>query len=48
MLTRSLFLKLLSAAIVFGAWQIAAGMIPVSYAFPTFMESMDALVAHDI
>jgi len=42
MLTRSLFLKLLSAVIVFGAWQIA-GMIPVSYAFPTFMESMDAL-----
>ena len=42
MLTRSLLLKLLSAVIVFGAWQIA-GMIPVSYAFPTFMESMDAL-----
>lgn len=41
---RSLLLKLLSAAIVFGAWEIA-GRIPVSYAFPTFVESMAALVA---
>jgi NitT/TauT family transport system permease protein len=40
---RSLLLKLLSAAIVFGAWEIA-GRIPVSYAFPTFSESMAALV----
>lgn len=40
---RSLLLKLLSAAIVFGAWEIA-GRIPVSYAFPTFLESMEALV----
>lgn len=39
---RSLFLKLLSAAIVFGAWEIA-GRIPISYAFPTFIESMTAL-----
>ncbi len=39
---RSLLLKLLSAAIVFGAWEIA-GRIPVSYAFPTFTESMAAL-----
>lgn len=39
---RSLFLKLLSALIVFGAWEIA-GRIPVSYAFPTFIESMSAL-----
>ena len=39
---RSLYLKLLSAAIVFGAWEIA-GRIPVSYAFPTFLESMSAL-----
>lgn len=39
---RSLFLKLLSAVIVFGAWEIA-GRIPVSYAFPTFIESMAAL-----
>ncbi len=39
---RSLLLKLLSAAIVFGAWEIA-GRIPVSYAFPTFLESMAAL-----
>ncbi|MEJ1994690.1 MAG: ABC transporter permease subunit [Limibacillus sp.] len=44
MLKRSLALKLLSAAIVFGAWEIA-GRIPVSYAFPTFIESMTALVA---
>ncbi len=39
---RSLLLKLLSAAIVFGAWEIA-GRIPVSYAFPTFVDSMAAL-----
>ena len=39
---RSLFLKLLSAALVFGAWEIA-GRVPVSYAFPTFFESMAAL-----
>lgn len=42
MLHRSLYLKLLSAVIVFGAWEIA-GRIPVSYAFPTFVESMSAL-----
>jgi NitT/TauT family transport system permease protein len=41
---RSLLLKLLSAALVFGAWEIA-GRIPVSYAFPTFLESMQALLA---
>lgn len=40
---RPLLLKLLSALIVFGAWEIA-GRIPVSYAFPTFIESMQALV----
>lgn len=39
---RSLALKLLSAFIVFGAWEVA-GRIPVSYAFPTFLESMHAL-----
>ena len=43
MRNRPLFLKLLSAVIVFGAWEIA-GRIPVSYAFPTFFESMSALV----
>jgi len=43
MLNRSLLLKLLSAVIVFGAWEIA-GRIPVSYAFPTFFESMRAFV----
>lgn len=40
---RPLLLKLLSAIVVFGAWEIA-GRIPVSYAFPTFIESMQALV----
>jgi NitT/TauT family transport system permease protein len=39
---RSLLLKVLSAVMVFGAWEIA-GRIPVSYAFPTFVESMAAL-----
>lgn len=39
---RPLLLKLLSALIVFGAWEIA-GRIPVSYAFPTFLDSMAAL-----
>ncbi len=39
---RPLLLKLLSALVVFGAWEIA-GRIPVSYAFPTFFESMAAL-----
>lgn len=43
MITRSLSLKLLSALIVFGAWEIA-GRVPVSYAFPTFLESMSALM----
>ena len=42
MSNRSLFLKLLSAAILFGAWEIA-GRIPVSYAFPTFLEAMSSL-----
>lgn len=41
-MTRSLLLKLLSAALVFGAWEIA-GRIPISYAFPTFLEAMTAL-----
>ena len=43
MMSRSLVLKILSAAIVFGAWEIA-GWVPVSYAFPTFFESMSALL----
>lgn len=42
MQNRPLLLKLLSACIVFGAWEIA-GRIPVSYAFPTFIDSMKAL-----
>ncbi|AXS41708.1 ABC transporter permease subunit [Breoghania sp. L-A4] len=41
--SRSLLLKFLSAVLVFGAWEIA-GRIPVSYAFPTFSDSMVALV----
>jgi NitT/TauT family transport system permease protein len=43
-MNRALALKLLSALIVFGSWEIA-GRIPVSYAFPTFLESMSALVS---
>jgi NitT/TauT family transport system permease protein len=39
---RSLYLKVLSALLVFGAWEIA-GRIPVSYAFPTFFEAMASL-----
>ncbi|MCY3997629.1 MAG: ABC transporter permease subunit [Rhodobacter sp.] len=42
MMKRSLTLKILSAAILFGAWEIA-GHIPVSFAFPTFHESIGAL-----
>ena len=39
---RPLILKLLSALMLVGAWEIA-GRVPVSYAFPTFFESMAAL-----
>lgn len=42
MARRSFWLKIVSALVLFGAWQIA-GMVPVSYAFPTFLESMAAL-----
>ena len=41
-MNRSLLLKLLSAALVFGAWEIA-GRIPICYAFPTFLEAMSSL-----
>jgi len=41
---RPLLLKLLSAALVFGAWEIA-GRVPISYSFPTFLEAMRALLA---
>ncbi len=41
---RSFLLKILSAVVLFGAWEIA-GRIPVSFAFPTFLESMAALFA---
>lgn len=40
---RSILLKILSAVIIFGSWEIA-GRIPVSYGFPTFFETMHALV----
>lgn len=42
-MTRSFALKIVSMLIVFGGWEIA-GRIPVSYAFPTFLESMEALI----
>jgi NitT/TauT family transport system permease protein len=42
MLNRATLLKLLSAVILFGAWEVA-GRVPVSFAFPTFLESMSAL-----
>jgi NitT/TauT family transport system permease protein len=35
-------LRLVSAAIVFGAWEYA-GRVPISPAFPTFLETMEAL-----
>jgi NitT/TauT family transport system permease protein len=38
---RSYLLTLLSACIVFGSWEIA-GRVPVSYAFPTFTETIAA------
>jgi len=43
MQNRAFLLKILSAAVLFAAWEIA-GRIPVSYAFPTFLETMSALV----
>ena len=39
---RAFILKIVSALILFGAWEIA-GRVPVSFAFPTFLESMGAL-----
>ena len=41
---RGNLLKLTSAVMFFGAWEIA-GRIPVSFAFPTFLESMAAFWA---
>lgn len=38
---RAVLLKIFSALIVFSAWEIA-GRIPVSFAFPTFIESTSA------
>ncbi len=39
---RPLLLKILSTVLIFGAWEIA-GRAGVSFAFPTFLESMAAL-----
>ncbi len=39
---RPLYLKILSSVLIFGAWEIA-GRVPVSFAFPTFLDSMAAL-----
>jgi hypothetical protein len=41
-LTSGPVLRLVSAAIVFGAWEYA-GRVPISPAFPTFWETMEAL-----
>jgi NitT/TauT family transport system permease protein len=41
-LASGLALRLVSAAIVFGAWEYA-GRVPISPAFPTFLETMEAL-----
>ena len=42
MKNRPLFLKILSGVLIFGAWEVA-GRVPVSFAFPTFLDSMAAL-----
>ena len=39
---RALSLKILSSILIFGTWEVA-GRVPVSFAFPTFLESMSAL-----
>jgi len=41
---RPLLLKILSTVLIFGAWEIA-GRVPVSFGFPTFLESMAAFWA---
>ena len=41
MQNRPLFLKIISAVIIFGAWEIG-GRSGVSFAFPPFSESMAA------
>ena len=42
-LTHPVTLKILSAAIVLGGWEYA-GRIPISPAFPTFLETLSALI----
>lgn len=44
---RALLLKIVSALVLFGAWEIA-GRVPVSYSFPTFLDSMSALWAMSV
>jgi NitT/TauT family transport system permease protein len=43
MANRALYIKIFSSFLLFGAWEVA-GRIPVSYAFPTFLESTAALL----
>ena len=43
MQNRALILKLFAASALCFAWEIA-GRVPGSYAFPTFLESMSALM----
>jgi NitT/TauT family transport system permease protein len=42
LLSHPLFLRLVSVVIVLGSWEYA-GRVPISPAFPTFLETMDAL-----
>ena len=42
MISRPLILKLSSALVIFGAWEISS-RAGINYAFPTFFESMVAL-----
>ena len=44
---RALLLKIVSALVLFGAWEIA-GRVPVSYSFPPFLDSMSALWAMSV
>jgi NitT/TauT family transport system permease protein len=42
--SRANILKISSAFLLFTAWEIA-GRVPISFAFPTFFETMEALIA---
>ena len=41
-ISMTMVFRIVSVALVFGAWEIC-GLIPISVAFPTFLETMDAL-----